>query len=101
MSKEVVLSCDKPVKQAVFQWYANGWPQKPSKAEWNAVLAIMRLGGSARFSDIKRAYGRNPAPQLKRALMKRMIERRERGVYSIPHPLITEAIKDKYFPKKR
>jgi hypothetical protein len=101
MSDEVVLKCDNPVKNAFFQWYANGWTQKPSKAEWNTVLTIARLGGSARFIDIKRSYGRNPAPQLKRAVIKRMIERRERGVYSIPHPLITEALQDKYFAKKR
>ena len=100
MSSEMVLKCDKSVKNAFFQWYMNGWTQKPSKAEWRAVLIIARRDGSVRFNDIKKAYGRNPAPQLKRAVHKRMIERRERGVYSIPHPLITEALRDRYLPNK-
>lgn len=99
-ASELVTKCDEVVKDAFLKWYMGGWTQKPSNAEWKSALTIVRLGGSARFKDIKRAYGGNPAPQLKRAVEKRIIERRGRGVYAVPHPLITKALQEKYFTKR-
>ena len=94
-SLDLISKCDAHVKKALWQWYRHGWRQKPSDAEWRTAQLIAELGGTASFADIKRAYGRNPAPQLKRAVKKNIIELRGRGIYALPHKLIAQAIKEK------
>jgi hypothetical protein len=96
-SQYIISKCDAQVKKDLCQWYEHGWRQKPSKAEWKTAQLIAELGVTATFADIKKAYGRNPAPQLKRAVKKNIIEQRGRGSYALPHRLIAQAIKGKVY----
>jgi hypothetical protein len=94
LSEELVSKCDLQVKKAMWRWYKQGWRRKPSEAEIRIAIVIAQLGGSARFIDIKREFGRNPAPQLKRGVEKGIIEQRKRGEYAIPHPILAQAIRE-------
>jgi len=94
-SQDIISKCDAHVKKALWQWYEHGWRQEPSDAEWKTAQMIAELGGTANFAAIKKAYGRNPAPQLKRAVKKNIIELRGRGIYALPHKFIAQAIKEK------
>jgi hypothetical protein len=84
ISIEIISKCHVLVNNAALKWYEACWLQEPSRAELRAVLVIAELGGSAKFKDIEKRYGRNPAPQLQRAVKKGLIEHQGRGTYALP-----------------
>ena len=92
VSMEIISKCHGLVNSAALKWYEACWLQRPSRAELRAVLVIAKLGGSAKFKDIKKNYGRNPAPQLQRAGKKGLIEHQGRGAYALPHKLLAEPL---------
>jgi len=92
VSIEIISKCHVLVNNAALKWYEACWLQEPSRAELRAVLVIAELGGSAKFKDIEKAYGRNPAPQLQRAGKKGLIEHQGRGTYSLPHKFLAKPL---------
>jgi hypothetical protein len=95
LSSEIIGKCHKKVKEAAIKWYVAGFLARPSKAEWKVIRIIAGLGGSATFKNIKDLYGRNPAPQLKRAVEKGALQLQSRGLYALPHHIIAEALVDR------
>lgn len=100
VSLEIISKCNGLASNAALKWYEACWLQKPSLAELRVVLVVARLGGSAKFKDIEKDYGRNPAPQLQRAYEKGLIEHQSRGRYALPHKLLAEPLRNKYLKKK-
>lgn len=100
VSLEIISKCHQLVSNAALRWYEAGWLQKPSRAELRAVLVIANLGGSAKFKDIEKGYGKNPAPQLQRASEKGLIEHQSRGRYALPHKLLAEPLLNRYIKRK-
>jgi len=100
VSFEIISKCHQLVRNSALRWYESSWLQKPSSAELKVVLVIAKLGGSAKFKDIEKGYGKNPAPQLQRASEKGLIEHRSRGRYALPHELLAEPLLDRYLKKK-
>jgi len=100
VSIEIISKCHPLVSNAALKWYKASWLQKPSRAELRAVLVIAKLGGSAKFKDIEKGYGKNPAPQLQRASEKGLIEHQSRGRYALPHTLLAEPLLNRYLKKK-
>lgn len=94
LSKQTAEESHKQVKEAALKWYVAGFRVQPSRAEWKVIRIIARQGGSATFKTIKNNYGRNPAPQLKRAVEKGALQLKSRGLYALPHRIIAEALVD-------
>lgn len=90
---ELIIRCDRDVRNRFYSWYKIGWKREPSEEEDQVLTVIANRGGEARFRKIKDAYGKNPAPQLKRAVEKGVIEQISRGLYALPHPIIAEFLK--------
>lgn len=94
VTSEIVAAATKDVKKELWTWFQNGWKGMPSDMETQCALIIARNNGRAAFGEIKKIMKKNPGTNLKRAVEKHILSQDEKGVYTLPHPLIAQMFLD-------
>ncbi len=90
VTSKIAAVATKEVKRELWTWFQNGWKGMPSDLETQCALIVAENKGKATFSEVKKLMKKNPGTNLKRAVEKHILSQDEKGVYTLPHPLIAE-----------